>query len=74
MPEYCYSATLEEIEAKGWSLVPSKYIEFKSQDEGIDFDSKIKELQAEMKELLKQEEESKKDLLNLFRELGYGIE
>ena len=74
MPEYCYSATLEEIEAKGWSLVPSKYIEFKSRDEGIDFDSRMKELQAEMKELLKQEEESKKDLLNLFRKLGYGIE
>lgn len=74
VPEYCYSATLEEIEAKGWSLVPSKYIEFKSRDEGIDFDSKMKELQTEMKELLKQEEESKKDLLNLFRELGYGIE
>ena len=74
VPEYCYSATLEEIEAKGWSLVPSKYIEFKSRDEGIDFDSKMKELQAEMRELLKQEEESKKDLLNLFRKLGYGIE
>lgn len=74
VPEYCYSATLEEIEAKGWSLVPSKYIEFKSRDEGIDFDSRMKELQAEMKELLKQEEESKKDLLNLFKELGYGIE
>lgn len=42
--------------------------------EGIDFDSKMKEWQAEMKDLLKQEEESKKDLLNLFRELGYGIE
>ena len=54
VPEYCYSATLEEIEGKGWSLVPSKYIEFKSRDEGIDFDSKMKELQAEMKELLKQ--------------------
>lgn len=74
VPEYCYSATLEEIEAKGWSLVPSKYIEFKSRDEGIDFDSRMKELQAEMKELLKQEEKSKKDLLNLFRKLGYGIE
>lgn len=74
IPEYCYSATLEEIEAKGWSLVPSKYIEFKSRDEGMDFDSKMKELQTEMKELLKQEEESRKELLNLFRELGYGIE
>ena len=74
VPEYCYSATLEEIEAKGWSLVPSKYIEFKSRDEGIDFDSRMKELQTEMKELLKQEEKSKIDLLNLFKELGYGIE
>ena len=34
----------------------------------------MKELQAEMKELLLQEEESKKELLNLFKELGYGIE
>lgn len=74
VPEYCYSATLEEIETKGWSLVPSKYIEFKSRDEGIDFDSRMKELQAEMKELLKQEEKSNIDLLNLFKELGYGIE
>lgn len=74
MPEYCYSATLEEIEAKGWSLVPSKYIEFKNRDEGIDFDAKMKALQTEMKALLRQEEESKKELLNLFKELGYGFE
>lgn len=74
VPEYCYSATLEEIEAKGWSLVPSKYIEFKSRDEGVDFDTKMKELQTEMKDLLKQEEESRKELLNLFKELGYGLE
>ena len=74
VPEYCYSATLDEIEAKGWSLVPSKYIEFKSRDENIDFDAKMKQLQSEMAELLRQEEESKKDLLNLFKDLGYGIE
>lgn len=73
VPEYCYSATLEEIEAKGWSLVPSKYIEFKSRDENIDFDSKMKELQSEMQELLRQEEESKKELLNLFEKLGYKL-
>ena len=74
MSEYCYSATLGEIEAKGWSLVPSKYIEFNSRDENIDFDAKMKQLQSEMAELLRQEEESKKDLLNLFKDLGYGIE
>ena len=74
VPEYCYSATLEEIEAKGWSLVPSKYIEFKNRDEGIDFDTKMKQLQSEMRELLRQEEESKRELSNLFKELGYGLE
>ena len=74
VPEYCYSATLEEIEAKGWSLVPSKYIEFKSRDENIDFDAKMKQLQSEMAELLRQEEESKHDLLTLFKDLGYGLE
>lgn len=74
VPEYCYSATLEEIEAKGWSLVPSKYIEFKNRDEGIDFDTKMKQLQSQMQDLLHQEEESKKELLNLFKELGYELE
>ena len=74
VPEYCYSATLEEIEAKGWSLVPSKYIEFKNRDEGIDFDTQMKRLQGEMRELLRQEEESKRELSNLFKELGYGLE
>lgn len=74
VPEYCYSATLEEIEAKGWSLVPSKYIEFKNRDEGIDFDTQMKRLQGEIRELLQQEEESKRELSNLFKELGYGLE
>ncbi len=72
-PEYCYSATLKEIEKKGWSLVPSKYIEFRNRDEQIDFDTKMKQLQAEMTDLLKQEEESKQQLKELFGKLGYGI-
>ena len=72
-PEYCYSATLDEIEKKGWSLVPSKYIEFKSRDEQIDFDTKMRQLQAEMRDLLKQEEESKKELKELFDKLGFSL-
>ena len=47
---------MEEIEAKGWSLVPSKYIEFKNRDEQIDFDTRMKELQTELTSLLQQEE------------------
>lgn len=74
IPEYCYAATYEEIEKKDFSLVPSKYIEFVNRDENIDFDDKMKALQTEFSELLKAEEQSKKELLNVFKELGYAIE
>ncbi|WP_208645458.1 N-6 DNA methylase [Mucilaginibacter endophyticus] len=72
-PEYCYSATIEEVAAKDFSLVPSKYIEFVNRNENIDFDEKMTLLQNEFSILLKAEEQSKKDLLNVFKELGYEI-
>jgi type I restriction enzyme M protein len=53
--------------------VPSKYIEFRNRDEQIDFDTKMKQLQAEMRDLLQQEEESKQQLRELFEKLGYEI-
>jgi type I restriction enzyme M protein len=74
VPEFCYSASLEEIAAKDFSLVPSKYIEFVNRDENIDFDEKMQTLKGEFAELLKAEEQSKKDLLEVFKTLGYGIE
>lgn len=73
VPEYCYSAHFEEVKAKGFSLVPSKYIEFVNRDENVDYDAKMRELQEELTDLLKQEEQSKKDLLAVFKELGYEI-
>jgi type I restriction enzyme M protein len=72
-PEFCYSASFEEIENKDFSLVPSKYIEFVNRDENIDFDEKMQNLQAEFAELLKADEQSKKNLLTVFQELGYAI-
>lgn len=72
-PEFCYSASFEEVEKKDFSLVPSKYIEFVNRDENIDFDAKMQSLQTEFAELLKAEEQSKKDLLTVFKELGYEI-
>src|SRR5690554_6599247 len=70
IPEYCYSADLEEVAKKDYSLVPSKYIEFVNRDESIDFDTKMKTLQKEFAELLRKEEESKSELLAVFKELG----
>ena len=74
VPEFCYSASLEEVAEKGYTLVPSRYIEFVNRDENIDFDTKMKTLQSELKELLVAEEKSKADLLSVFKELGYEIE
>jgi type I restriction enzyme M protein len=73
IPEFCYSASYEEIEEKGFTLVPSRYIEFVNRDENIDFDTKMKALQSELTDLLRQEEKSKEDLLGVFKELGYEI-
>lgn len=74
IPEFCYSAGYDEVAEKGFTLVPSRYIEFVNRDENIDFDTKMKTLQSELKELLIAEEKSKTDLLNVFKELGYEIE
>lgn len=73
VPEFCYSAPIEEIREKGYTLVPSRYIEFINRDENIDFDTKMKTLQSELKELLVEEEKSKDELLKVFEELGYEI-
>lgn len=73
IPEFCYSAKLDEIEKKDFSLVPSKYIEFINRDENIDFDEKMVSLQSEFTELLKEEVKSKDDLLLVFKNLGYEI-
>ena len=74
VPEFCYSAPKSEVQEKGYTLIPSRYIEFINRDENIDFDTKMKTLQAELRELLVAEEQSKKDLLEVFKELGYEIE
>lgn len=72
-PEFCYSASFDEIAKKDFSLVPSKYIEFVNRDENIDFEEKMRGLQQEFAGLLKAEEESKAELLKVFKELGYEI-
>ncbi len=72
-PEFCYSASFDEVAKKDFSLVPSKYIEFVNRDENIDFDEKMRALQTEFADLLKAEEQSKNDLLTVFKELGYEI-
>ena len=74
IPEYCYSAPRTEIEEKGYSLVPSKYIEFVNRDEEINFEDKMQSLQSELKAILVEEEASKAELKGLFKELGFPLD
>ena len=74
VPEFCYSAQKNEIIDKDYSLVPSRYIEFIQAGEDVGFDEKMTQLQADLKELLIQDEESRKDLKSVMRNLGYSIE
>ena len=73
-PEYSYSAKLEEIRKKDYSLVPSKYIEFINRDENINYNDKMSTLKVQFSELLKSEKQSREDLLEVFKNLGYEIE
>lgn len=72
-PEYCYSATKEEIRKKDYSLVPSKYIEFVNRDENIDYDKQMQALQSDLKALFQQEEALKQEVANVFKSLGYDL-
>lgn len=70
---YCYSATINEIEKQNWSLVPSKYIPFKSSSEIKDYDSEMKQIQSDLSSLMREEEESRKAVEDVFKKLGYDI-
>jgi len=72
--ELCKSATLQDIRATNYSLAPSKYIEFIDHDLEIDFDSEMKRIQDEMREILITERQSQKMLEEAFKGIGYGID
>lgn len=73
IPEYSYSATLEEIRKKDYSLVPSKYIEFVNRDESLDYAEQMQSLQTDLKELFQQESQLKEEVSNVFKTLGYEL-
>jgi len=73
IPEFCYSASFDELEENNFSLVPSKYIEFVDADSSIDFDTEMKRIQTDFKELLKEEKQSQNQLINAFKTLGYEL-
>ena len=73
-PELYRSVKSDEIKAHGWSLIPSKYIEFIDHDLEIDFHTEMARIQQEMRLIIYQEKMSQQMLENEFRGIGYGID
>ena len=74
IPELYRSVAIAEVESKGWTLTPSKYIEFVDHDLEIDYEKEMTRVQAEMKKIMKAEKKSQQMLEDAFRGIGYGID
>lgn len=72
VPELCKSVKTSEL--IDYSLVPSKYIEFIDHDLDIDYEKEMKRIQEEMKELIKEEKDSQKMLIDAFAGIGFKID
>ena len=73
-PELYCSVFEDEIKNQGWSLVPSKYIEFIDHDMDINYHDEMARIQDEMKALVIDEKQSQKMLEDAFRGIGYDID
>ena len=77
VPEFCKSMKAEGeggIAEHGYTLTPSKYIEFVDHDLDIDYPKEMSRIQDEMRELLAEEKKSQAELEAAFKGIGYGIE
>ena len=74
VPELYRSVGMAEIEKNGWSLIPSKYIEFIDHDLEIDFAAEMGRIRKKMSEVLAQEKQSQKMLVKAFKGIGYGLD
>lgn len=73
-PEQYRSVGIKELEKKGFSLVPSRYIEFVDRDTKINYDEVLTETASTVSNLLNRQEENDKTLRNALKQLGYECE
>ena len=71
-PELYYAAHYDEIEKKGFSLVPSRYIEFVDRDTEMDYQAALTQMSQQFDALKKRWDENESTLVNAFKVLGYG--
>lgn len=74
IPEFCQSVSVETIRSKNYSLAPSQYIEFVDKDLGIDYQTEMNRIQAEMSVLLAQEKQSQAMLEQAFAGIGFALD
>lgn len=70
-PELYYAAHRKEIAEKGFSLVPSRYIEFVDRDTEMDYKTALTEMSKEFEALKERWNKNEKTLVNAFKVLGY---
>lgn len=73
-PELYRSVGFEELEANGFSLVPSRYIGFVDRDSDIDYNKVLTETASTVSDLLKRQKKNDETLRNALKQLGYECE
>ena len=74
VPELFRSVNADEVAGCGYSLVPSRYIEFVDRDMDIDFGAEMSRIQQTMRATLSEEEDSRGMLEDSFGGIGYGVD
>lgn len=72
--EFCYSASLNEIKSKNYTLVPSKYITFVDHDYDIDYEKELKKIKSELKEFLELDNLALEELKDALKDVNYDVE
>ena len=73
-PEKYRSVGFEELEKNGFSLVPSRYIEFVDRDTQIDYHKVLTETATTVSDLMKRQQQNDETLRNALKKLGYECE
>lgn len=70
-PELYRSVGIDELRANGFTLVPSRYIEFVDRDSHIDYQQVLSQTAQSVGTLLQRQEQNDKNLRKALKQLGY---
>jgi len=73
-PELYRSVGFEELKNNGFSLVPSRFIEFVDRDTAIDYHQVLTDTASTVADLLKRQQQNDTTLRNALKQLGYECE